>query len=153
MIPKEVQSPRSGLRVLEPGLYTLVVDLGRQHHRSLGVPVGGAAERASLALGNALVGNPPDAAALEVCLTGPTLEADVQLACVVYGAPFATTLIKVARAWSRCVPVRSCLAFRPRSTRGSCRRLFPRTRRVTHSMTAGRASRMPSLRTGFCHPK
>jgi biotin-dependent carboxylase-like uncharacterized protein len=91
---EKVQSLFSGLRVLEPGLYTLVVDSGRQGYRSLGVPVGGAADRASLALGNALVGNPPDAAALEVCLTGPTLQADVQLACVVYGAPFTTTLIK-----------------------------------------------------------
>ncbi len=82
------------LRVLDPGLYTLVVDAGRLHSRSLGVPVGGAADRGSLALGNGLVGNPPDAAAVEVCLAGPTLQADVRLACVLYGAPFAITLIR-----------------------------------------------------------
>jgi biotin-dependent carboxylase-like uncharacterized protein len=76
------------LRVLEAGLYSLVVDGGRPRSRSLGVPVGGAADQAALALGNALVGNPPDAAALEVCLSGPVLEADRDLACVVYGAPF-----------------------------------------------------------------
>jgi 5-oxoprolinase (ATP-hydrolysing) subunit C len=76
------------LRVLDPGLYTLVVDLGRPHHRSLGVPVSGAADRTALALGNALVGNPPDAAALEFSLTGPTLQAGCELACVIYGAPF-----------------------------------------------------------------
>jgi antagonist of KipI len=76
------------LRVLAPGLHTLVVDFGRPNYRSLGVPVGGAADRFSLALGNALVGNPPDAAALEVTLAGPTLQAEAQLACVLYGAPF-----------------------------------------------------------------
>jgi biotin-dependent carboxylase-like uncharacterized protein len=76
------------LRVIEPGLYTLVVDLGRPHCRSLGVAVGGAADRTALALGNALVGNPIDAAALEVSLAGPTLEADCELACVVQGAPY-----------------------------------------------------------------
>jgi antagonist of KipI len=76
------------VRVLDPGLYTLVVDFGRPHCRSLGVPVGGAADRTSLALGNALVGNPPDAAALEFGLVGPMLEAECDLACVVYGAPF-----------------------------------------------------------------
>jgi antagonist of KipI len=76
------------LRVLDPGLYTLVVDQGRPNCRSLGVPVGGAADRTALALGNALVGNPPDAAALEISLTGPTLRAECPLACVVYGAPF-----------------------------------------------------------------
>jgi antagonist of KipI len=79
------------LRVLDPGLYTLVVDFGRPGWRSLGVPVGGAADRASLALGNALVGNPPDAAALEITLAGPTLEAECELACAVYGAGFELT--------------------------------------------------------------
>jgi antagonist of KipI len=76
------------LRVLEPGLHTLVVDFGRPGCRSLGVPVGGAADRWALALGNVLVGNPPDAAALEISLAGPTLVADEALACVLYGAPF-----------------------------------------------------------------
>ena len=41
-----------------------------------------------LALGNALVGNPPDAAALEICLAGPTLQATEDAGCVVFGAPF-----------------------------------------------------------------
>jgi biotin-dependent carboxylase-like uncharacterized protein len=83
------QAPSTAaLRVLAPGLHTLVVDEGRPATRSLGVPVGGAADRFSLALGNALVGNEPGAAALEVTLAGPTLEAVGELACVVYGAPF-----------------------------------------------------------------
>src|SRR5262249_17811404 len=77
------------LSVLEPGLCTLVVDFGRPRTRSLGVPVGGAADRSALAIGNALVGNEPDAAALEISLAGPTLQAQCELACVVYGAPFA----------------------------------------------------------------
>ena len=55
------------------------------------VPVGGAADQASLAVGNALVGNPPDAAALEISLAGPTLTAACELACVVHGAPFTLT--------------------------------------------------------------
>jgi antagonist of KipI len=76
------------LRVLDPGLHSLIVDFGRGSYRSLGVPVGGAADRAALAIGNALVGNPPDAAALEITLSGPTLQAGADLACVVYGAPF-----------------------------------------------------------------
>lgn len=76
------------LRVLEAGLCTLMVDFGRPRYRSLGVPVGGAADRTSLALGNGLVGNRPDAAALEVSLAGPTLQATCELACVVLGAPF-----------------------------------------------------------------
>jgi allophanate hydrolase subunit 2 len=39
-------------------------------------------------LGNCLVGNAPDAVALEISLAGPTLVADEPLGVVVYGAPF-----------------------------------------------------------------
>jgi antagonist of KipI len=76
------------LRVVEPGLCTLVVDHGRPHSRSLGVPVGGAADRSALAVGNALVGNLADAAALEITLVGPALHATQRVGAVVAGAPF-----------------------------------------------------------------
>jgi 5-oxoprolinase (ATP-hydrolysing) subunit C len=65
-----------------------VVDLGRPRTRSLGVPFGGAADRASLMIGNALVGNSANSAGLEICAVGPTLRAECDLACVVFGAPF-----------------------------------------------------------------
>ena len=76
------------LHVLSPGLCTLIVDRGRPRTRSLGVPVGGAADCFALAIGNALVGNEPDAAALEIALGGPVLRADAPLACALVGAPF-----------------------------------------------------------------
>jgi 5-oxoprolinase (ATP-hydrolysing) subunit C len=79
------------LHILDLGMYTIVVDQGRPGWRSLGVPVGGAADRFALALGNALVGNGPNCAALEVTLAGPTLRADGELACVLYGALFEIT--------------------------------------------------------------
>jgi antagonist of KipI len=41
-----------------------------------------------LALGNGLVGNPPDTAALEITLAGPRVRAECELACVLFGAPF-----------------------------------------------------------------
>ncbi len=77
------------LTILDAGLWTQLVDFGRPGSRSLGVPVGGAADRVALALGNGLVGNPADAVALEIALAGPTLRANVQLAGVVFGAPFS----------------------------------------------------------------
>jgi antagonist of KipI len=76
------------LHVIDPGLHSLIVDAGRPHRRSLGVPVGGAADRASSAIGNALVGNPADCAAVEITLRGPVLQSECDTACVVYGAPF-----------------------------------------------------------------
>ena len=80
------------LRVIQPGLLSLPVDLGRPSFRSLGVPLGGAADRASCRLANALVGNPPDAVALELTLAGPTLVADHEVGCVVFGAPFQLSI-------------------------------------------------------------
>jgi len=53
--------------------------------------MGGAADRFSLVIGNALVGNSIDTPALEITLAGPTLEADGDLACVMVGAPFSMT--------------------------------------------------------------
>src|SRR5438128_8137328 len=76
------------LHVLNAGFQSLVVDFGRPTTRSLGVPVGGAADRAALALGNALVGNPPETAALEITMVGPTLRAETEVGAVVFGAPF-----------------------------------------------------------------
>lgn len=77
------------LTVLSPGLYSLPVGLPRPGRRALGVSPGGAADVASLMLGNALVGNPPDTPAVELTLLGPTLEATADTGCVVFGAPFA----------------------------------------------------------------
>ncbi len=74
--------------VLHPGMATRLVDAGRPGSRSLGVPVGGAADRWSLALGNGLVGNAPETLGLEISLKGPTLRADGDVGAVVFGAPF-----------------------------------------------------------------
>jgi biotin-dependent carboxylase-like uncharacterized protein len=80
------------LRVREPGLLSLLVDLGRPRSRHLGVPLGGAADRAALALGNALIGNAPDAVAVEITLAGPTLEALRPVAGVIFGAAFQSAI-------------------------------------------------------------
>src|SRR6266849_1849215 len=73
------------LRVLAPGLLTTVQDLGRPGHQRLGIPVSGALDPLSLRAANALVGNTPDAGALEVAYVGPALAVeadDVRLAFV-----------------------------------------------------------------------
>lgn len=91
----EIRTPPTAaaahLTVRDAGLYTLLVDQGRPRTRSLGVPLGGAADRTSLVLGNTLIGNPPDAPALEITLRGPTVCSDRPLACVLFGAPFEMT--------------------------------------------------------------
>lgn len=76
------------LTVLDPGFSCVLVDAGRPGLRALGVSPGGPADRMAFTLGNLLVGNPPNAAALEIALAGPTLRASASLACVLSGAPF-----------------------------------------------------------------
>jgi antagonist of KipI len=61
------------ISVLRPGLLTTVQDPGRVGFQHLGVVPGGPMDPVSLALANALVGNPPDAAALEITILGPEL--------------------------------------------------------------------------------
>jgi biotin-dependent carboxylase-like uncharacterized protein len=63
------------LEVLDPGLLLTVQDGGRDGLAAEGITRGGAADTWSLAVANVLVGNPPDAAALEATVLGPTLRA------------------------------------------------------------------------------
>jgi biotin-dependent carboxylase-like uncharacterized protein len=53
------------------------------------VPVGGAADPAALARANRLVGNPPDAAGLEISLLGPVLEFPQGATVALTGAAFS----------------------------------------------------------------
>ncbi|MEG1825421.1 MAG: biotin-dependent carboxyltransferase family protein [Cloacibacillus sp.] len=61
------------LTVKKPGMLTTVQDLGRWGFQSSGVPVAGAMDLPALKIGNAMLGNDENAAALEVTLVGPEL--------------------------------------------------------------------------------
>lgn len=63
------------LEVLGCPVPASIQDLGRRGYRHFGVPLSGALDDVSLRLANALVRNPPGAAALEMRLTGPRLRA------------------------------------------------------------------------------
>jgi biotin-dependent carboxylase-like uncharacterized protein len=75
------------LTVIDPGLSTTVQDGGRIGYREWGVPTGGAFDREAAGLANALVGNPPDVAVLELTLIGGTYRGDAPLALAIAGAP------------------------------------------------------------------
>ncbi len=74
------------LHVLEPGLLTTVQDLGRPGRAALGVGRSGAADRFALRLANRLVGNPEDAAALEITGGGVRLRASGAALAALTGA-------------------------------------------------------------------
>ena len=67
-------------------MLTSVQDLGRWGYQSSGVPVAGAMDLPALRLGNTMLGNPENAAALEVTLLGPEIEVRGDGAAVFAGA-------------------------------------------------------------------
>lgn len=83
---------RRGIEVVDPGALATIQDRGRPGHAALGVGRGGAADRASLDLGNRLVGNPPGAAAIEATLGGLRVRARGDLLVALTGAPCPATV-------------------------------------------------------------
>ncbi|MEM2103107.1 MAG: biotin-dependent carboxyltransferase family protein [Candidatus Bathyarchaeia archaeon] len=79
-------------RVIKPGFFTTVQDLGRHGFLRFGVPLSGAMDKYAFTCANALVGNQANSACLEVTVIGPELEAldDAQVA--ITGADFQVTI-------------------------------------------------------------
>lgn len=95
------------LRVLRPGLFTTIQDLGRFGYQELGVPVAGALDPVALRLANALVGNDGGTAGLEIALFGPSLAVEADRVRVAAGGPVAITLRRAGEAPRPLEPWRS----------------------------------------------
>ena len=130
-------SPSTEIRVVSPGFQTTVQDLGRPGYAHLGISASGAADPLSLRVGNLLVGNPENAAALEmtlvggafefsasawVALTGSEFTADVPWWAAFEVAAGCTLRIGPTRSGARCYlavrggfACRLCCAARPRT--------------------------------------
>ena len=85
-------SAQPGLVIEEAGLLTTVQDTGRWGYQHYGVSVSGAMDMAAHRRANRLVGNPPEAATLEITLVGPTLRFETAMRVVVAGAAFELRL-------------------------------------------------------------
>jgi antagonist of KipI len=85
-----------GLIVVDPGWSSTVQDGGRPGFREWGVPPGGAFDRGSADLANAMVGNPlkGNCAVLELTLVGGVYQAAVPLAMALAGAPMEAKVVR-----------------------------------------------------------
>ena len=81
----------NGLTIVQPGMFTTVQDLGRAGHHHLGIATSGAADTLSLRIGNRLVGNHDNAAALEFTLLGGTLRCASNVLVALTGAPLVAS--------------------------------------------------------------
>ncbi len=80
------------LTVLTAGLLTTVQDLGREGFGPMGVSASGAADALALRIGNKLLGNPEDAAALEMTLLGGAFQFSAETWVAISGSDFGATL-------------------------------------------------------------
>jgi biotin-dependent carboxylase-like uncharacterized protein len=83
------------IEVLRPGPLATVQDLGRPGHAALGVGRSGAADRRALRLANRLVGNPEDAAAIEITFGGFAARFDAFARVALTGAPCDARVIPI----------------------------------------------------------
>src|SRR6185312_9571734 len=84
--------PRS-VDVLEAGTQTSVQDFpGRLGYWAVGVPPSGPMDTFGFRLANRVLGNPPDAAGLEITMTGPSLRFNTRSRVCIGGAHMAATL-------------------------------------------------------------
>jgi biotin-dependent carboxylase-like uncharacterized protein len=113
------------LEVLEPGILTTIQDGGRFCHEAEGVPRSGAADAIGLAVANLVVGNPPDAAAIECTLLGPRVrvlaDAEIGLGGADLGASLESTGAGLEPGGSYRVRAGDVIAFGGPPGDGGCR--------------------------------
>ena len=85
-------SVKPGLLIEEAGLLTTVQDIGRWGYQHYGVSVSGAMDMVAHCRANRLIGNPPEAATLEITLVGPVLRFETAMRVGVAGAAFELRL-------------------------------------------------------------
>lgn len=80
------------IRIVKPGTFSTIQDLGRYGYQKYGIPVSGAMDRYSLQIANILVGNKRDEACIEVTMIGPTIKFIDNQVFAVTGAEFPLKL-------------------------------------------------------------
>jgi len=90
--PRQGEDVMTALRILEPGIFASIQDLGRPGLRRYGIPISGGMDRYSLRVANLLVGNHENSACLEVTLGGTTLEATEDTVVATTGADLSPKL-------------------------------------------------------------
>jgi biotin-dependent carboxylase-like uncharacterized protein len=88
----------AALKVVRPGLFDTVQDMGRIGFMALGMPTAGAMDRIALRLANALCGNPAGTAGLEIGVMGPDLLVEADSVRIALVGPLSPALIEAPQA-------------------------------------------------------
>lgn len=82
----------TGLKVIKPGIFTLVQDLGRFKFQHIGLSTGGAADEQAFLWANRLLDNPPNSHALEIWFGGLQLQAQTHTTIAITGAEMQASI-------------------------------------------------------------
>jgi len=80
------------MKIIKPGFQSSIQDLGRYGYSHLGISASGAADSISLQVGNLLIGNDQNSAALEMTLVGSEFYFDSETIIAITGSDFQPTL-------------------------------------------------------------
>ncbi len=80
------------VKVIQPGFFSTIQDLGRFGYLQYGVPESGAMDRYSANLANAILNNNKDEAVIEMTMTGATLMFETSTQICVTGADMSPKL-------------------------------------------------------------
>lgn len=140
------------IHIVRSGLCSTVQDRGRMGFRHIGVPLGGALDSMAHELANRLVGNPLDAATIEMTLTGDEIEFVDDTLIAITGADMEPTLhdssdllLPVAQHCPMMIPAGSRIRFQV--ARRGCRCCLAIAGGVDVPIVMG--SRSTLLRAGF----
>ncbi|WP_242204199.1 5-oxoprolinase subunit C family protein [Aestuariivivens insulae] len=82
------------VKVLQPGFYSSIQDLGRYGYQNYGVPLSGVMDRYASTIANTLLGNTSDSPVLEITMAGPILEFCTSTLICISGANMEPALNK-----------------------------------------------------------
>ena len=82
------------VKVLKPGFYSSIQDLGRFGFQEFGVPYSGAMDKKAAALANTLLGNKDTEAVIEMTMTGATFQFQVETCIAISGADMSPMMNK-----------------------------------------------------------
>jgi biotin-dependent carboxylase-like uncharacterized protein len=108
-------------RVISPGSFTTVQDRGRYSFIDRGVPPSGVLDPYAYRVANLLVGNPADAAVLEITVTGPALEVLGEADVALTGSDMAVTVNQTAAPMWQTIRLSKGDVIRIRQAKSGCR--------------------------------
>ncbi|MEW9501024.1 biotin-dependent carboxyltransferase family protein [Jeotgalibacillus marinus] len=112
------------IRVKEPGLLSTVQDEGRHGFQQFGVITSGVMDPFALRIANLLVGNDEKEAAIEVTLTGPTIEFEEDALIAICGADFSAVLDEEPLPLWRPVVVKKGSTLHMKFSKTGCRAII-----------------------------